>query len=518
MKTRIAIRPPQKDQTEATHSELAHPTATSVLLRVVLPAAIVVGLVGWALSGTRVPLPTAPVGAPLVLAAISFTVVGVMRWFRHRFGIAPALVGELPDPLFTMYLAMVILVGMPAGVLLAVVTPILESVPEAVQRRLDAALTLRQTAAAAATTFLAGAVYLAVSALSLGWLSSVRAHFAGAIVASLVMFAGLAVSRMLELRTQPGSNGAVWRHYLGSPAVRFQALLLSIGPLLPLAELLDDVEAEFAWVLFLVPLFAVYYLALISVRLQQRTDELQVTVQQLGVARRREAELSDYAALITQAQEDERRRLARDLHDDTAQALIALSRGLDALASRHVEPPLSTIDTRFIGELGELANRTLESVRRACQDLRPSVLDDLGLAAALESLAQSVTQRGLMCSYRQVGDDRTLPPEVEVTAYRIAQEALSNARQHAAATAAALDVAYLADRLELSVTDNGQGFDMGAHVTAFAASSHQPPEARAGLGLIGMRERAGLIGARLAVETKIGKGTTVRLVVPIRGA
>ena len=84
-----------------------------------------------------------------------------------------------------------------------------------------------------------------------------------------------------------------------------------------------------------------------SVRLEQRTHELQKTVAELGAVRRREAELADYAALITRAQEDERRRLARELHDDTAQALIALSRGLDALASRRVEPPLSSYDVRF---------------------------------------------------------------------------------------------------------------------------------------------------------------------------
>lgn len=510
MKSRVEIRP-LRDQTMQAHS--ARPTVT--LLRVVLPAAIVLGLVAWSLSGPDIPTPIAPVGAPLLLGAITFIVVGVMRWFRRRFGIAPELVGELPDPLFTMYLAMVILVGIPAGVLLAAVTPVVDSMADALQRQLDVALTLRKSAAATATTFLAGVSYLVVSAISLGWLNSVRAHFVGAIVASVVMFAGLVVSRSLEAQVLVGGGIVAWMRYLGSPAVRFQVLLLSIGPLLPLAELLDDAEAEFAWILFLMPLFAVYYLALISVRLQQRTDELQVTIQQLGVARRREAELSGYAALVTRAQEDERRRLARELHDDTAQALIALSRGLDALASRQVDPPLSTIDTRFISELGTLANRTLESVRRACQDLRPSVLDDLGLAAALESLAHSMTQRGLPCTFRQAGDDRALAPEVEVTVYRIAQEALSNARQHAVATAATLDVSYQPDRLELTVTDNGRGFDVGAQLSAYAASSHQPPETRVGLGLVGMRERAGLIGAKLAVETRTGGGTTVRLIVPV---
>src|SRR5260370_9191274 len=116
---------------------------------------------------------------------------------------------------------------------------------------------------------------------------------------------------------------------------------------MPLAEQLDDVETEFAWTLFLVPLCAVYFLALVSVRLQQRTGELQDTIAQLGVARRREAELTDYAALITRAQEDERRRLAPELHDATPQALTALARGLDALPTRPPDPPLPPCDPPF---------------------------------------------------------------------------------------------------------------------------------------------------------------------------
>lgn len=509
MKSRIEL---QSLSTQRKDAGFAH--LIGMAIRAGLPLVVVVVLVAWTLAQTGLPTPVAPPGAIFVLTAITLVMVGVMRWFRQRFGIARELMGHLPDPLFTMYLATVILVGMPAGVVLAAVTPIVESLPDLLQRRAEVVEVLRQSAAATTTTFLTGVTYLVVSAMLSPWLTTVRAHFAGAIVASVVTFGGLAVTRAMEMSSRPGTFAGAWWRYLRSPAIRFQVLLLSVGPLLPLAELLDDAEAEFAWILFLVPLFSVYYLALVSVRLQQRTGELQDTIQLLGVSRRREAELSDYAALVTRAQEDERRRLARELHDDTAQALIALSRGLDALASRQVNPPLSSIDTRFIHELGDLANRTLESVRRACQDLRPSVLDDLGLSAALESLAHSMTQRGLACSFRQVGEDRELAPEVQVTVYRIAQEALSNARQHAEASRASLDVVYLPSGLELTVADNGKGFNYEEQLAAYEASSHQEPETRAGLGLLGMRERAGLIGARLVVETRAGQGTTVRLVTP----
>jgi signal transduction histidine kinase len=305
---------------------------------------------------------------------------------------------------------------------------------------------------------------------------------------------------------------AAIRRYSASPALRFQALLLSVGPLLPLAELLDDIDSEFAWLLFLIPLCAVYYLALMSVRLEQGTHELEKTVMELKAARRREAELSDYAALITRAQEDERRRLARELHDDTAQALIALSRGLDTLASRRVEPPLSSIDVRFSEELGDLAKRTLESVRRACQDLRPSVLDDLGLSAALESLAHSESNRGPECTFQQHGEYAACAPEVEVTIYRVAQESLANARKHAQATATSLDLYYALDSIRLRVSDDGAGFDLQGLLENGATSE---TELRPGLGLLGMRERAALIRAHLTISSAPHAGTTIVLSVPL---
>lgn len=486
------------------------------LFRLALPLAIDIGLVTWALSNPPVWQPYSPPGSAIFVAAIAFAVAGVARWFRGRFGVEGRAILSLPDPLYTVYLAAIILVGVPDGVLLAVVTPLLESAPEIARSPRWIAPALHRSAGAALTTFAAGLSYLIASDVLSPMISALRAHFVGAIVASVVMFIGVGMARAIEQRASWGELHRSLRDYFASPALRFQILLLSIGPLLPLADQLDDAEAEFAWILFLVPLCAVYYLALVSVRLQQRTDELQVTIEQLRRSRKREAELADYAALVTRAQEDERRRLARELHDDTAQALIALSRGLDALAARHVDPPLSSTDTRFIGELGELAKRTLEGVRRACQDLRPSVLDDLGLSAALESLAHAMTMRGMDCAFHQTGESRTCPLEVEVTVYRIAQEALANARQHARAATASLEVTYRPRSLDLRVSDNGCGFDYEAQVHGPAASADdETAEPRAGLGLLGMRERAGLIGAQLAVHSEIGKGTTISLCVPL---
>src|SRR5579862_2709995 len=164
-------------------------------------------------------------------------------------------------------------------------------------------------------------------------LSLLHAHLPAALLAAamtLVCLSGLHLGReVLDAQHQVRRFAG---DYLTSPTFWYQALLFSVCPLLPLVAVIDDIETELAWALFLAPLCAVYYLALLSLSLQQRTDQLQSTIEALGASRQRQAELQDYAALITQAQEDERRRLARELHDDTAQALVALARGLDTLS------------------------------------------------------------------------------------------------------------------------------------------------------------------------------------------
>ncbi len=483
-----------------------------------LPLAVLLALAVWSVTAAWFPVPAAPPAAIVVLAALTLASTLFVRWFQRRFRVERAAVRALPDPLFALYLATVILVGAPSAVLLSMASALVSRAPDVLRQPRMALDTLRVTAGTAATTFVAGIAYVSASHVWLSRLSPLHRHFLGAVLASCVMVLGISAVRALDECALGQSLGNAWIAYLKSPTLRFQALLLSVGPLLPVAEVLDDVEAEFAWMLFLVPLFAVYYLALVTVRLQQRSDELQITVGQLRVARRREAELTDYAALVTRAQEDERRRLARELHDDTAQALIALSRGLDTLSSRHVEPPLSSYDSKFISGLGDLATRTLDSVRRACQDLRPSVLDDLGLAAALESLAHSITQRGLVCTFCCEGESRPCAPEVEVTIYRIAQEALSNARQHAHATEGTLSIAYHPERISLEVHDNGVGFDYDHLLRSHSELSRAEQESRPGLGLMGMRERASLIGAKLQVHSEPGAGTTITLEVPLNGA
>lgn len=492
------------------------------LLTILLPMSIVAALSLWAMSYPSIPLPASPGGASVILTVITLGLALAARAFRLRFGLDKRAAMALPDPLFTLYLATLILIGLPSAVLLAVVTPLVECLPDLLDDSPALRLALRQSAVSGITMFCSGFAYFWISQALTPQLTALRAHIVGALIASLIACGGAAALQIFEQELHDSSRNlhgfSRISRYLTSPSLRFQILLLSVSPLLPLAELLDDIEAEFAWLLFLIPLCAVYYLALMSVRLEQRTYELQKTVAELGAVRRREAELADYAALITRAQEDERRRLARELHDDTAQALIALSRGLDALASRRVEPPLSSYDVRFSEELGDLAKRTLESVRRACQDLRPSVLDDLGLSAALESLAHSESNRGLTCEFQQFGESVSYAPEIEVTIYRIAQETLANARKHAHASRTTLDISYEMDQIKLCVSDNGSGFDAGrasGQTPQMSVSGGEATEQRAGLGLLGMRERAALIGAQLTIASSQGSGTTLTLSVPL---
>ncbi|HEX6540821.1 MAG TPA: sensor histidine kinase [Ktedonobacterales bacterium] len=496
----------------ATTDNLRHKTG---LLLVVMGAAII-----WAFWGPVWAEPNSPPQALAILYALTIGTALFVRVMRQRFGLDARTSLALPDPLYTLYLATVVLAGTTGAIVLALITPVIAGLPDIIKQPRTLPGVLRQSAAAGVTTLLAGIVYVGSAAPFDSATSQLHGHIVGALLASIIMFAGAAGFRLLEQRIADPPIPIVWKEYLASPTIRFQLMMLVIGPLLPLAEKLDDFEAEVSWLLFLVPLSAIYYLALVSVRLQQRTEELQQTVLKLGQSREREAALEDYAALITTAQEEERRRLSRDLHDDTAQTLVALSRGLDALSSRRSDQIVSEHDTRFIAELGDLAKRSLDSIRRACQDLRPSVLDDLGLAAALASLANITTQRGLDCEFEQEGEiDWPRRREVEVTVYRIAQEALTNALRHANATSARITLAYGDETLRLTVTDNGSGFPVAETLSRVRSPQVTgDAESRSGLGLRGMRERAGLIKARLEIASIPDQGTTVTLTVPLRAA
>jgi signal transduction histidine kinase len=202
---------------------------------------------------------------------------------------------------------------------------------------------------------------------------------------------------------------------------------------------------------------------------------------------------------VVEGQELERRRLARELHDETGQALTSILLGL-----KHVEDADSPESTRAAAaELREQIVETLQNVRRLAVELRPSALDDFGLAPALDRLAEAFgEQSGIAVDIETNLDGQRLPPEVETALYRIVQEALTNVAKHAEATRVSIVVTRRGGSVTAVIEDDGQGFGAGGGTGE-------------GLGLVGMKERVGLLGGRLALESTEGAGTTVVAEVPV---
>ena len=211
--------------------------------------------------------------------------------------------------------------------------------------------------------------------------------------------------------------------------------------------------------------------------------------------------LRDYIGAITSAQEEERLRLARELHDDTIQSVIALKQRVQ-LAQTSVKDQTSR---RTLGELETLSEQTIENLRRMTRALRPIYLEDLGLVTALEMLVHETSQNNaVQIEFKKSGDEQRLSPEVELALYRIAQEALNNVVRHSNAKSANLKIIFNEGQVQVEISDNGIGFIMPQSPTDFAPSGH--------FGLLGIRERADLIGARLEVESVPEKGTKLKVV------
>jgi signal transduction histidine kinase len=208
---------------------------------------------------------------------------------------------------------------------------------------------------------------------------------------------------------------------------------------------------------------------------------------------------SDSLRRVVEAQELERRRLARELHDETGQALTSILLGLKALEERFEDA-----DSRAAtAELRELVVSTLQDVRRLAVELRPSALDDFGLVAALERLAASFAeQSGIAVDFQTSLAGERLSGEVETALYRIVQESLTNVVKHARARHVSILLARMNGAIKAVIEDDGQGFDPAEDTLD-------------GFGLVGMRERLALLGGRLEVESSSETGTTVAAEVPI---
>jgi len=232
----------------------------------------------------------------------------------------------------------------------------------------------------------------------------------------------------------------------------------------------------------------------------------QLVARDITEDKRMEENLRFYLHQVTKAQEEERKRIARELHDETAQELVALSRQLDSLTSMSGEVP--ELDIKLLEGIRAQVDKTLEGVRRFSQDLRPSVIDDLGLLPALDWLVSDLEERfDIAIGMAVLGPEHRFSPEVELVLFRIAQEALRNVWRHSGASRAWVTVEFGDDKTTLSVTDNGKGFEVPRSMADLASVGK--------LGLAGMEERARLVGGKLTLESEPGKGTTVTVEVPV---
>lgn len=216
--------------------------------------------------------------------------------------------------------------------------------------------------------------------------------------------------------------------------------------------------------------------------------------------------MRDYLTAITEGQEAERARLARELHDGPVQNLIALGHQAE-MGQRLVERGRIEEACALLSELRQAQRETVEELRRIIGGVRPAYLEDLGFLPALEMLVRRAARRtDAQVRVSTLRPTRRLPPAVELAAYRIAQEALNNAIQHAQADHIDVRVDTSAEGLLLSVVDDGVGFDLPSHPDALTRYGH--------FGIMGMRERATLLGGSLRVKTSPGEGTQVTARIP----
>jgi len=206
------------------------------------------------------------------------------------------------------------------------------------------------------------------------------------------------------------------------------------------------------------------------------------------------------------AQEEERKRIARELHDDIAQSILLLSRRLDILISDsdHKIPKASVSEMEHIQTI---ANETYKSLQRYARDLRPSILDQMGLVAALNWLAEGLSKELGIKTTVKADKLPPLPPETELAMFRIAQEALNNVRKHAQSSEINITVESMSSNVKMTITDNGIGFPLSRLAGDLAREGK--------LGVLGMTERARLIRGSLQIRSEPGKGTTVIAEAPI---
>lgn len=249
--------------------------------------------------------------------------------------------------------------------------------------------------------------------------------------------------------------------------------------------------------------FVIRFMRSFEVQTQRQIADLQAA--QLTDARRREAMRREYLRRLVTAQEAERQRIARELHDETGQALTAIGLGLRGVAGMLRTEEIKA--RQSIGHLEGLVTHSMDELQRLIGDLRPSHLDDLGLPATLRWYATEVQSRtAIQVTVEVSGEPRPIPSAANTALFRLAQEALTNVVKHAEAGHARMRVAYGEKEVLLQVEDDGRGFDI----------TRVRDQASQAWGLVGMEERAGLLGGEFKLESVLGKGTCVSISFPYR--
>jgi PAS domain S-box-containing protein len=221
---------------------------------------------------------------------------------------------------------------------------------------------------------------------------------------------------------------------------------------------------------------------------------------------RKDGVRGDLLNFIITTQEEERKRIARGLHDEISQALTSLAVNLEAVAEAL---PLDTDQVKArLKQIQSIAIRTLDEIHKVIWELRPTLLDDLGLTEAVEWLAETnLEAMGVTVNLETVGVERRLPNKVETALFRIIQEAITNISRHAEAESASISLEFEDDYIAVHIEDDGQGFDFDKAIGSTRTGR--------GLGLLSMRERVELLSGMLDIRSQLGQGTQINIQIPV---
>ena len=343
--------------------------------------------------------------------------------------------------------------------------------------------------------------------------ADVWTRYSLAIPAALLAAVGLVIQQRVFRKAGLISFGrdALWAAVAFSWYGLVGQLFVQSSPL-PLSNIINEslfsnlfgipVQLFRAFMAGLAAFFVIRFLRAFQVENDSQIASLQEA--RLKEAKQREKLKGELYKRVVTAQESERQRIARELHDETGQALTAIGLGLRGLAGS-LRTSKSEHSKQNLHQLELLTAHSLDELQRLIADLRPSHLDDLGLSSALRWYANTLQERVKLVVHVEIqGEEQQVASPVKIALFRIAQEALTNVIKHAQAKYVQVLLVYAEDTVSIRVTDDGRGFNMEA-----AGSTK-----RVSWGLKGMEERSALLGGRFEVHSRVGQGTTVEVSIP----